>query len=51
MIKPKYTNNVQPNEYSDNAFTQKKEEKQVSNISLNAPIPQQMIIKSNISNM
>ena len=48
MIKPKYTNNVQPNEYSDNAFTQKKEEKQVSNISLNDPVPQQM---NNISNL
>ena len=50
MIKPKYTNNAQSNDGTDNAFTQKKEEKQGSGISLNVPVPQNINIKSDLSN-
>ena len=49
MIKSKYANNIQV-ECTDNTFTQKKEEKTHSRISLNEPIFQPMLAKSGYSN-
>ena len=50
MIKPKFINNVQTYDCSDNSFTQKKEEKNNSRISLIEPVFQPILIKSDIYN-
>ena len=50
MIKPKYINNVQTYDCSDNSFTQKKEENINSRISIIEPVFQPILVKSDISN-
>lgn len=50
MIKPKYLNNTQSYDCTDNSFTQKKEEKSHSRISLMEPNSQPIVGKSGISN-
>ncbi len=50
MIRPKYPNNIQSYDLSDNSITQKKEEKPNSIISVIDPILQPTICKSGFSN-
>ena len=50
MIKPKFVNNMQSYDCTDNSFTQKKEEKPHSRISLMEPNSQPIVCKSEISN-
>lgn len=50
MINPKYLNNTQSYDCTDNSFTQKKEEKPHSSESLIEPNSQPIVCKSGISN-